>query len=115
MSNKEAQKDQEKLTPVPLSVMTGWGNAFLAQGKEYQVKPLKLKHVNEFLDDGISVGGQMFNLASTEAREKLDKWVKRTLTYQENHLSLEDLQSEEHDWDLSDLKALICQVAELSG
>lgn len=106
-------KKDEKLTPVPLAAMLGQGDVFLAQGKEYHIKPLKLKDVPAFLGDQVSIGSQIFNLASPEAREMTDKWLRKALFKGEEAMSLSAL--EQDDWDTSDLKRFWRTLLELSG
>jgi len=103
----------EKSTNVPLSVMVGQGNLFLAQGKEYQVIPLKLKSVDEFLADQISIGSQIFNLSDKESKDKVEKWIPRVIKHNDKEVTLQDLM--DHDWDLSDLKRLWKDVLDISG
>lgn len=108
--NKEVQ---ENLTPVPLSVMTGQGKTFLAQGKEYIIMPLKLKDVSPFLEDQIAIGSQIFNLSTPEAREKTDRWVRKTLYKGDKQTTLDMLM--EDDWDVTDLKMFWRELLEISG
>jgi len=103
----------EKPTTVPLSVMVGQGNLFLAQDKEYQIIPLKLKYVSEFLEDQISIGGQLFNLADKDSKDKVEKWIPRVIKHNDKEITLQDLMN--HDWDLSDLKRLWKDVLDISG
>lgn len=106
-------KKGEKLTPIPLSTMIGQGNSFVAQGNEYTIRPLKLKDVPMFLQDGISIGSQIFNLSTPEAREISDKWIQKTLTKGDEPTSLNILEND--DWDTSDLKRFWRELLELSG
>lgn len=104
----------KKVDPVPLATMLGQGNRFEAQGKEYEIRPLKLKMVDEFIKDQLSIGPQLFNFISQEAKEKLEKWLPRVIFNKDGKgMTLDDLIND--DWDLSDLRRLWRQVLELSG
>jgi len=112
MSNKD-KDDKEKLAPVSLATMVGQGDIFEAANKRYTVKPLKLKHVPEFLEDNISIGSQLFNLANEEARMKLEKWIPLIIFDGGESLTLQRLIDD--DWDLNDLKALLRKTLDISG
>lgn len=113
MSDK--QKEKEAKAAVPLNVMLG-KDTFEVQGKKYHIRPLKLKMVDEFIEDQLSIGPQLFNFTSKETKEKLEKWLPRVLFRDEEAktgLTLADIMEE--DWDLADLRRLWRAVLELSG
>lgn len=103
---------KKKDDPVSLDTMLGTTDD-LIQGKKYEIKTIPLKHVKEYLDDQLSIGPQLFNLANEEAKEKLDKWVKRLIFLQGKPQSLEDLMDAE--WDLADLRNAMRKAVDLSG
>lgn len=103
-----------KKEATPLSLMLGGGEDFLVGEKRYTVKPLKLKHVDEFVKDNLNLGLQLVNLTNEAAKEKLDKWLSRQVVDQKGTpLSLE--RAIEEDWDLGDLKKCIQRLLDISG
>lgn len=113
MSDKTEQK-KEKLPPIPLDVMLAQGNFFEAQGKQYEIRPIKLKYVKELLEDQISVVGQIFNLADEKARAKQEKWIPRILFNKDGEpATLQQLLDD--DWDVEDLKRFWRMAHQLSG
>lgn len=113
----KAQKVKKNHDPVPLDIMLGKG-VFEAQGKKYYLRPLKLKMVDEFLADQLSIGAQLFNFTSPEVKEKLEKWIPMVLfrggdNEGESGLTLTDIM--EDDWDLDDLQRLWRGALKLSG
>jgi|BioPla2DNA2_1021312.scaffolds.fasta_scaffold118447_3 hypothetical protein len=113
MANKEATKPAE--IAAKLGVMLGTGDMLEAQGKKYKILPLKLKEVDEFLQDNMIVGdAQFFNISNKDSRANLDKWLKRKVSTADGEpLTVE--QAMEDDWDLDDLKACIRALIRLSG
>ncbi len=103
-----------KKEATPLSTMLGSGEDFLVGEKRYTVKPLKLKHIDEFVKDNLSVGLQFVNLTNDEAREKLNKWLSRQVV-DENGSPLSLDRAMEEDWDLVDLKNCIQRLLDISG
>lgn len=78
------------------------------------MKPLKLRHVDEFVKDNLSLGLQLVNITNEEARDKLDKWLSRQVADETGGpMSLEKVIGE--DWDLSDLKRCIQRLLDISG
>lgn len=113
---KQKDAQDKDITPVSLADMLGQGNFFEAQGKEYVIKPLKIKKVDEFLRDQISIGAQIFNFSSPDAKEKLEKWIPQIIfknNDDETGLTLQDLMDD--DWDLDDLRRLWQKLLGLSG
>lgn len=103
-----------KKEATPLSVMLGSGEDFFVGGKKYTVKPLKLKHVDEFMKDNLSLGMQLVNITNEEAKSKLDKWLSRQVVDEKGSpMSLE--KAMEDDWDLGDLKRCIQRLLDISG
>lgn len=98
---------------VSLGTMVGSGESFEAGGKTYTVKPLALKYVDEFINDGLSLGTQLYNLANPETRQKLEKWIPRLVFDGDKALSLNDLM--ENDWTIADLRNLMLKACDLSG
>lgn len=108
MSKKEAN------TPVSLSTMLGTGDTFVANGKTYTVKPIKLKDIEQFMTDNLSLGSQLFNVSSEDARQKTDKWLKGyAVDSKDEPMSLEKAMTDE--WDIADLKNFIKKLCDLSG
>lgn len=108
MSKKEAN------TPVDLATMLGTGQTFEAKGKAYTVKPIKLKDIETFMADNLSLGSQLFNVSDEEVRQKIDKWLKGYCFDEKNNpVTLEQAMSD--DWDIADLKNFIKRLCDLSG
>jgi len=97
----------------PLSTMLGTGEEFFVGDKAYKVRPLKLKEIDEFLNDNISIGAQLFNVVNKDMREKLDKWLQRCFTKGDKPLTLQ--MAMDDDWDLADLKMAIQRLIDISG
>jgi hypothetical protein len=98
----------------PLSVMSGSGSVFEAQGKKYRIRPMKLREVDEFYKDNLILAdGQFFNMTIPSNRKSLNKWLEKMVTANDQPLSLE--QVIEDDWDLNDLRACIRRLIDISG
>lgn len=111
----EVESKVNNVDPVSLATMIGQGN-FRAQGKKYVLKSLKLKDVDEFLGDTLLIKAQIVNLATPDAKKKIEKWLPRVLFHKrddEQGLTLQDLKDD--DWDLSDLRRIWEELCELSG
>ena len=68
--------DNTKKTP--LSTMLESGVFLVAQGKKYKISPIKMKDIDEFLEDNLFVSDNMLlNLTNPEPKKKLDKWLSR--------------------------------------
>jgi len=99
---------------VPLSTMLGSGDSFFVGEKKYRVKPLKLKEVDEFTQDGLSVGPALFNVSSKKNKSILDKWIKSKIFDGDgNPMNLEKAMAD--DWDLVDLKRAVQKLVDISG
>lgn len=66
---------QEANAPVSLSTMLGTGETFEAKGKTYTVKPITLKHIEDFMADNLSLGSQIFNITGKDAKQKVERWL----------------------------------------
>ena len=111
--SKGETKNKEDLKAIPLSTMLGRGDFFLAQDKKYKIEVMKLRDIEEFLADRISVGPQLFNFTNAEARANLEKWIPRVLTLDGEPMTLANLM--DAGWDLNDLKRMWKEVLEISG
>jgi len=118
--NTNENKATEQQIPVPLDIMLGQGH-FVAQGKEYVVKALKLKQIDELKKDTMATAVPFFDLVDEKMAKKLDKWFVRLVfradTYKgvegESGLHVQDLKDD--DWDLDDLKNLWKAILRISG
>jgi len=106
-------KKEEKLTPVSLATMVGQGSFFEAQGKEYLIKPLKLKFVSEFMGDRLATNAPVFDFVDEDSVKKLEKWIPRVVYKGEHSLTLQDIMNDE--WDTDDLKRMWQTVLQISG
>lgn len=101
-------------SPTPLSVMLGDGGSFIVKEKSYTVKPIALKDVEGFMNDNLSLGAQLFNMADKKAKEKIDRWISGYCFDEDgNSVSLE--KAMENDWDVVDLKEFIKKLCDFSG
>jgi len=99
-----------------LETMLGSGVSFFAGKQEYIVKPLKLREVEEFINDNVNIGSQIITLVNEEEQKKIDKWLSRKVFDKNNKpMTIAKLQSEEHDWDLVDLRNCIKRIMDISG
>jgi hypothetical protein len=105
----------EKQKAVPLGVMLGASEFFTASNeKKYKIAPLKLKEVQEFQDDRLSIGAQIFNLTDKKTREKLEKWIARNFQAENGQpVTLQELIDD--DWTVVDLKRAVLKLADISG
>ena len=98
----------------PLSTMLGSGESFEVNGKAYTIKPIKLKDVDEFMKDNLSMGSQFFNLAKDDAKEKTNKWLcGYCVDNKDEAMTLEKAMQD--DWDLAHLKDFFKKLCDLSG
>lgn len=108
MSNQEAK------APVPFSVMNGDPELFIAQGKKYNVSPMKIADAVDFSDDNLSVGSQIFNIAVKENREQVNGYLSKYCTKENgDSMTLEIAMAD--DWDIVDLKKFIRKLCDISG
>jgi hypothetical protein len=124
MSDTDKNKAIEQQAPVPLDIMLGQGR-FVAQGKEYVVKALKLKQIDELKKDTMATAVPFFDLVDKEMAKKLDKWFSRLVFRADNHKGAKDGEKEEKgltvqdlcddDWDLDDLRNLWKAILRISG
>lgn len=105
---------QEANAPVSLSTMLGAGETFEAKGKTYTVKPITLKHIEEFMADNLSIGSQLFNVASKESKAKVEKWLSGyAVDGKGEPMSLQKAMDD--GWDIVDLKNFFRKLCDLSG
>lgn len=105
---------KETKTPVSLTTMLGSGETFEAKGKTYTVKPITLARIEEFMNDNLSLGSQLFNVASKEAKEKVNKWLSDYCTDEKGEpMTLQ--KAIEDGWDIVDLKNFFRKLCDLSG
>lgn len=106
----------EAKKPVDLSTMLGilGGNDFMVSDKKYVVKPMSLVEVEEFMNDNLSLGTQLFAVANKEQRDKLDKWlIRHCFDKTGEPMTLEKATND--DWTIVDLKEFIKKLCDLSG
>lgn len=97
-----------------LATMVGSGEPWEVQGKNYTIKPLKIKEEPEFTGDQINFGVQYFSLVDLEEKAKIDKWMGRYLFDEAGeHMNLE--KAAELDWDVADLKEFWHRLVRISG
>jgi hypothetical protein len=110
MSNQEAN------SPVDLSTMLGTlsGESFIVGENLYTVKPMALKHVDEFMKDNLSLGAQIFNLSNKTVRDKLDKWLSG-YCYSKSGEAMSLQKAMNEDWNVIDLKNFFKKLCDLSG
>jgi hypothetical protein len=108
------EKKDSKRDVSPLSAMLGLGDEFEVAGKRYVIKPLKLRDVEAFSKDNISLGVQLYNLLNQEAKDTLDKWLSQYVSNEGGEkITLEKAMDD--DWDLSDLKRCVQKLLDISG
>lgn len=105
---------KETKTPTPLSVMLGSGDFLIVKDKKYKVKPIALKDIEEFMNDNLSIGSQLFNITNPERRKKVDRWLTGyCLDEKDNPINLETAMNE--GWDIVDLKEFMKKLCDISG
>lgn len=101
-------------SPTPLSVMLGDGGSFIVKEKSYIVKPIALQDAEKFMNDNLSLGAQLFNIANKKEKEKVDNWLSKYCFDDEgNSVSLEQVMND--NWDVVDLKEFFKKLCDLSG
>lgn len=110
MGNKEAN------SPVDLSTMLGTigGDGFKVGDKSYTVKPMALKHVDEFMKDNLSLGAQIFNLSNEDVKTKLEKWLSG-YCFDRNNEAMSIQKAMDDNWSVVDLKNFLKKLCDLSG
>jgi hypothetical protein len=104
----------EAKSPISLSTMLGDGDDFEAKDKAYTVKPIALKHIDEFMKDNLSLGTQMFTISNPESKAKIEKWMNGYCFDEKGEpMSIEKAMAD--DWDIVDLKNFIKRLCDLSG
>jgi len=104
----------EANSPTSLTTMLGSGESFKVNEKIYTIRPIKLKHVDEFMKDGISIGAQLFNLSKPEARVKAEKWLS-DYCFDQSGEPMTIKKAMEDDWDVVHLKSFFQKLCDLSG
>ncbi len=105
---------ETKTSPTPLSVMLGSGDFLIVKDKKYKVKPIALKDIEEFMNDNLSIGSQLFNITNPERRKKVDRWLTGyCLDEKDNPINLETAMNE--GWDIVDLKEFMKKLCDISG
>lgn len=106
----------EANSPVDLSIMLGTlgGEGFKVGEKTYTVKPMALKHVDEFMKDNLSLGAQIFSLSNAGSRKKLEKWLTG-YCYDANGEAMSLQKAMDDDWNVVNLKEFIKKLCDLSG
>lgn len=108
MANKETKK------PVPFSVMSGEGDSFIVGEKNYTVKPMLVGDALKFLNEGLSIGTQIFNLAEPKAKAKLNEYLSRYCTNEKDEpMSIDKVI--EDNWDVIHLKNFMKKLCDISG
>ncbi len=104
----------EANVPIDLSVMLGSGQEFEAKDKTYTVKPIMLAHIEDFMADNLSIGSQLFNLTSVEAKAKVSGWLSGYCTNSKGEpMSIQKAMDD--SWDIVDLKKFFQKLCDLSG
>lgn len=103
-----------KETPVSLSTMLGNGETFEVNGNPYTVKPIALKDIEKFMADNLSLGCQLFSVATKESKEKIDNWLTGYCIDQSgNPVNLQKAMDD--GWNIVDLKTFIKKLCDISG
>lgn len=111
-----ADKDNNKDSKTPLSVMLGNGTVFEAQGKKYTILPIKLKELLDFKDGKIAIGNnaQGYNILIDENRNRIDKWIQSKLVDSDGEpMSFE--KAVKDDWDTDDLERFLRVLFKILG
>jgi hypothetical protein len=106
----------EAKKPVDLSTMLGvlGGEGFKVGEKTYTVKPMALKHVDEFMKDNLSLGAQIFNLSNKDVKTKLEKWLTG-YCFDRNGEPMSLQKAMDDDWNIVNLKDFLKKLCDLSG
>lgn len=97
----------------PLSTMLNMGEEFFVGENAYMIRPLLLKETQEFADDHVNLGAQVFTMWDQERKNKTDKWLQRCFTKDGKPLTLE--QAMEDDWTIVDLRHALERMIDISG
>lgn len=114
MAKDETKKKAEvaaQEAATSLAEMLGTGDTIAELG--LHIRPLKLKEVQEFINDNVAVGTQVFGLVNEENRKILDKWLQRCVSKGGEPYSLEKAMND--DMDLVQLRHVIEKLVDLSG
>jgi len=97
-----------------LSTMLGKGEFAIIKDKKYKIKPIALKDVEEFMNDNLSLGSQLFSISDAEKRKQINRWLTGYCYDEENNaISLEIAMN--NDWDIVDLKEFVKKLCDISG
>jgi|LSQX01.1.fsa_nt_gb hypothetical protein len=105
---------KEATSPASLSTMLGTGDTIEIQGKTYTVKPIKLKDVDSFMKDNLSIGTQFYSVALDNYKEKINRWLKG-YCFDENDKPMSLETATKADWDVVDLRHFVTKLCDLSG
>lgn len=104
----------EANAPIDLSTMLASGDEFIVNGKRYIIKPISLKDIDSFIQDNLSIGAQLFNIANSESKTKVDRWLSGYCIDEKGEIiSLQ--KAIELDWNVVDLKNFFRKLCDLSG
>lgn len=104
----------EANAPTSLSTMLGTSEGFQVNGKTYQIKPMSLKDVEQFMNDGMSLGPQLFSISNDSKKAITEKWLSKYCC-EENGEAMTMQKAMEADWNVVDLKNFILKLCDLSG
>lgn len=105
---------KEATIPASLSTMLGSGDTIEIQGKTYTVKPMKLKDVDVFVNDNITLGSQFFSLMNDDNKKKIAKWIEN-YCFDDKGKPVTLEMAMDDDWDITDLKRFVEKLCDLSG
>ncbi|OPX46395.1 hypothetical protein CLHUN_02110 [Ruminiclostridium hungatei] len=101
-------------TPIPFSVMSGDGESFGVGEKSYTVKPMLVGDALKFAEDGLFIDVQLFNLGNKKAKAKLDEYLSRYCTDENNEpMSIEKITAD--NWNVVHLKQFVKKLVDISG
>lgn len=100
--------------PVPFSVMSGEGDSLIVGEKAYTVKPMLVGDALKFLEEGLSIGSQIFNLADPKAKAKLEGYISSYCTNEAGE-AMDISKISEAGWSIVDLKNFMKKLCDISG
>jgi hypothetical protein len=107
-------KNTEANLPVDLSTMLGSSDEFEVNGKSYEIKPILLKDIDQFMKDNVCLGAQIFSVSNKTSRNKLNFWLSKYCFDDKGEpLSIDKVMDLE--WSVVDLKKFIQKLCDLSG
>lgn len=113
-------------SPTPLSVMVGAGDSFIVKGKPYNVRPILLQDIDEFVKSNVNIGSQFVSMVNPKERSKVDRWlsgqkdkdsniIKAGYCFDENNVPVNLEKATEDGWDIVDLKNFFRKLCDISG